>query len=99
MLRLTIGRENNAKLQRSSQVGIWRMCQENDPDAIGWVPDDKQWLGAAVEGHLLTVHCDCVSWRVEVTDINGNCLVAVKTDPQTTLSDLLAQLQVKLDDM
>ena len=80
-------------------IAVCKAALENDPDAIGWVPDDKQWLGAAVEGHLLTVHCDCVSWRVEVTDINGNSLVDVKTDPQTTLSDLLAQLQVKLDDM
>ena len=74
LLRLTTGRENNAKLQRSSQVGIWRMCQENDPDAIGWVPDDKQWLGAAMEGHLLTVHCDS-AWLME-------CIQNLRLDAQ-----------------
>ena len=39
-------------------IAVCKAALENDPDAIGWVPDDKQWLGAAMEGHLLTVHCD-----------------------------------------
>jgi hypothetical protein len=89
---------------RLRTLAVCKAAFISDEDCLAYVPDDKKWIAqhlrneTTAEGYLLTVHCDCQSWQVEVTDISGNTLVSVKTQPREMLSILLAQLRAELDD-
>ena len=50
-------------------IEVCKAALETDKDAMAYVPEDMKWLLTAMEGYLLTVHCDTKSWQVEVTDI------------------------------
>ena len=85
-------------------LAVCKAAFMSDEDCLGYVPEDKKWIAqhlrneTSAEGYLLTVHCDCQSWQVEVTDISGNTVVSVKTQPREMLSILLARLRAELDD-
>ena len=67
-------------------------------EAITYVPEKLQGLPAAMEGHLLTVHCDCQEWQVQVTEMSGgSVLPSVNASPSQTLGQLLDQLRHELD--
>ena len=74
-------------------MAVCEAALENDKDATKYVPDDVKY---AMEGYLLTVHCDTTSWQIEVTYIGGRSLVTVQTYHQETWSNLLAPLRTVL---
>ena len=45
-------------------VAVCNAALGQDEDAFKYVPQHMQWVRAAREGHLLTVHfdCDCQVW-------------------------------------
>ena len=86
-------------------LAICKAAFTSDEDCLKYVPEDKRWIASHLrneilaKGYLLTVHCDCQSWQVDVTDIGGNNVVAVQAQPQELLRMLLARLQKELDDV
>ena len=79
-------------------VAVCKAAVKNDELAIRYVPE---WIRTAMEGHLLTVHCDCdgEAWKVAVTDMSGTSLVEVMTNPEENLFDLVQQMEAELDDI
>ena len=78
-------------------VDICRAALSDDPAAFEHVPEDKKWVRDAMEdGHLLAVHVLDVA--IEVTNMSGESLVRVQTNPCDTLENLLAMLHKELDD-
>ena len=79
-------------------IAVCQAAVKNDEDAKKYVPD---WILTGMEGHLLTVHCDCdcEAWKVEVTNMSGTSLVEVMTNPKEVLSGLIQQLEAELDNV
>ena len=80
-------------------VEISRAALSGDPAAFEHVPEDKKWVRDAMEdGHLLAVHFLDMATSVEVTNMGGECVVKVQTNPCDALKNLLALLHKELDD-
>ena len=80
-------------------VEVCKAALMEGADSSAYIPEDKKWISAAMEGYLLTVHCHCESWQVEVTDMSGRSLVIVQAAPQELLSNLFRRLETELHDM
>ena len=80
-------------------VAVCKAALMEDADSSAYIPEEKKWISSAMEGYLLTVHCHCESWQVEVTDISGISLVIVQAAPQELLSNLFRRLETELHHM